>query len=317
MAPNVVKDTPIDALSTLDVSSIVNAKYLPLTHPQEEQQRIEEQQEQQQQEEEDNYVEGAHLKDESHPANSYWDWDEETSEQNKEAVIERIVAEDKIRDVLSVDHMIQNTIRANLKADDEEQTEDVQESTESYWEMPAPSDENATSSDVVEAQHARDASHPKNSYWDWPVMTEEDQKNAFLEQIVKEEKIRQLLSAQHMEDTMVANASNEDAEMIESNVNSDSYWTDKQQDECAQAPFHTYDDSHPHATYWEWETLTEQEKKQKLIAQIIKGEHIRQMLSATHLEDNLMRDSAHVDCIAGNQLQTAATAGGEQSYWEW
>mmetsp|Transcript_29282 Transcript_29282/g.44954 ORF Transcript_29282/g.44954 Transcript_29282/m.44954 type:complete len:316 (+) Transcript_29282:207-1154(+) len=315
MAPNVVKDTPIDALSTLDVSSIVNTKYLPLTHPQEEQQRIEEQEQEQQQQ--DNYVEGAHLKDESHPANSYWDWDEETSEQNKEAVIERIVAEDKIRDVLSVDHMIQNTIRSNLKADIEEQNEDVKESAESYWEMPAPSDENTTSSTFVQAQHARDVSHPKNSYWDWPVMTEEDQKNAFLEQIVKEEEIRQLLSAQHMEDTMVADTNNEDAEMIESNVNSDSYWNDTQQDECVQAPLHTYDDSHPHATYWEWETLTEQEKKQKLITQIIKGEKIRQMLSAAHLKENLLQDCAHIDHITDTQVQTAATVGGEQSYWEW
>jgi len=181
MAPNVVKDTPIDALSTLDVSSIVNAKYLPLTHPQEQQQRIEEQQQEQEQQE-DNYVEAPHLKDDTHPANSYWDWDDEPTQQNKDSVIERIVEEEKIRQVLSVDHMIQNTIRANLK-NEEEQTEMVEESADDYWEMPGDADENASSSPVVAAQHTLDASHPKNSYWDWTIMTEQDKKNASLNKL--------------------------------------------------------------------------------------------------------------------------------------
>ena len=55
----------------------------------------------------------------------------------------------------------------------------------------------------VEGHHVRDPTHPANNYWDWPNESKEESKQRLIDQIVLEEKCRQLLSIDHIQNVCV------------------------------------------------------------------------------------------------------------------
>jgi hypothetical protein len=129
----------------------------------------------------------------------------------KQATIDRILLEEKLREQFSADHMI----HANQRQE-EEKTEVHRETTDSddYWAMTTPND----LSDEVRAKHT------DSSYWDWQSKTKEETKDDMIQAILEEERIRQLFSVDHMVEKIQEEAAGLQKKKILLSQNDD-YWS--------------------------------------------------------------------------------------------
>jgi hypothetical protein len=148
---------------------------------------------------------------------SYWNW---PSKSEKDLIIERILEEERIRQVLSVDHISQNLRQESetLRQKEESKTNDA---TGEYWAMPSPAyipSEEArylTSGEHIEMNlrqagtkqaQKQDPAHVRasqSSYWDWP---EESKNERLIRSILEDERVRQMVQVDHIEKQLLAAA---------------------------------------------------------------------------------------------------------------
>mmetsp|Transcript_21162 Transcript_21162/g.29918 ORF Transcript_21162/g.29918 Transcript_21162/m.29918 type:complete len:311 (+) Transcript_21162:76-1008(+) len=309
MAPNRKNITHlVDSLEGLDVANVVQAKFLPLTHATEEFKHVQQKQvvlepriviepkveETKAEEKEEEYIVNNETQE------SYWDWEPEEEVSEKDQLIQQILKEEEIRQKLSSSRIEENLVKdaAESKEEDVEFVESA-ENSDDYWnEAPA----------VVTAQHLKDATHPKNNYWDWEDAQMEDKNKSMIDTILRDEAARQLLTVSHVEQTLMKAAPVvEDAKPTAAH---DSYWT---WDSACVAP-HVVDETHPRNNYWDWETKEEEEVQNGFVAAIMKEEKIRLMLTAEHVQEQLVKEAATV----GTAVETVVAEGAEDSasYWE-
>jgi hypothetical protein len=276
---------------------------------------------------------------------SYWDWEQPTDEEEKAKLIEKILKEEECRQAVSTDNIVANLIADSQKTSTGKTTtvygEETQE--EGYWDMPAPENDCGVPEEdmfsvahleklliaqfsksegkaMVEAPHVHDKSHPANSYWDWPSapITSQEKKEALLDQILKEESIRVLLSIGTIEQQLkqqsssCASPSSSSTESVTNPNNMEDkywYWESKTQEVAA----HVLDASHPNHEYWDFPSkpATEEEHKAALIQKILKEESIRQLLTSTHMEANETRQKPQ------SSIETISSPHVDDAYWRW
>ena len=171
----------------------------------------------------------------------------------KQAIIDRILLEEGLREQFSADHVIANLQKADEKTDLHRQPTD----SDDYWAMTTPKD---LSSDVRSKQ--TDA-----SYWDWPTKTKEEEKNDLIQAILEQERIRQIFSVDHI----VKNMQQEAAAV--------------QQKKESLRP--------QNDSYWAWDSKAEDDvpvDKEETIRQILQDEKLRLQFSVETLENKLIQE---------------------------
>jgi hypothetical protein len=132
------------------------------------------------------------------------------------------------------------------------------------------------------------------SYWDWPTRSPQEEKQAAIDDIMENERVRQLLAATHIVENTVRHSADV---TVTSNPSPESemYW----------------DWSIPQDNgYWNWPS-TQQEEKKLIIQNILNEERSWQQFSIQHIEANMRRESD-----MQNPIQVVASAGEESSYWD-
>jgi len=161
---------------------------------------------------------------------------------------------------------------------------------------------------TIHADHTRNPSHPTNSYWDWPSVDEaEKEKQDIIDTILEEEQARQLVSADHLEKSLQANAVESTSQTIYAQTTDADYWYDSN-DDCATVDKPTA----PQQSYWDWQTLSPQEEKQQAIDNIMDEERARQLFSIAHVVTNVIRQSAEVSTTHKHQASLQSDL-----YWQW
>jgi hypothetical protein len=168
---------------------------------------------------------------------SYWNW---PSKSEKDLIIERILEEERIRQVLSVDHISKNLSQESEKLRQQEESK-TNDATGDYWDMPSPagipSDEaryltsgehiemnlrKAAAKQAQKEQPAQVRAPPnQSSYWDWP---EESTKERLIRCILEDERVRQMVQVDHIEKQLVAAATTREEKATPLNPGSDAYW---------------------------------------------------------------------------------------------
>lgn len=334
MAPNRTELAGIiDALSTVDVNSLVETKYLPLTHPDEQaqhdQRQVKRQQEQQpdqhhlvqaheEQEEQEDEVESDHVTGpdvRKREEDTYWDWPEEaeeTEEEKRQKLIAKILAEEEARLAVST-----ATIEAGLLIDTQRRkdankheyvTAKDEDAVVDYWDMPLEQDPPVEENEVIQAPYVSDPDHPLASYWDWPAepASAADRKQAIIAKILEEENIRQSFMVENIERNLKHTASTNPVVADEEKAaSSDRYWA-----------WQTVDEADPNSSYWEWQNSTPGELRDRALRLILAEEQIRKELAVDHIEENLQKEAAN---FREREAETSSTAqkSGDYSYWAW
>eukprot|EP00980_Cylindrotheca_fusiformis_P013482 scaffold3437_cov113-Cylindrotheca_fusiformis.AAC.49 len=226
-------------------------------------------------------IQASHTKNMAYPNNSYWDWPGVDEEEAKEAIVEQ----EKVVDLFSAAHIEANLVKdkAEAKAD----TVYAASVDEEYWYVS--NDERATTD--------RPASTAQSQYWDWPTQTPDEKKQGAIDNVMEEERVRQLLTATRIVQNIVRHSANS-VVTSNSNLSSDRYWDWRAGDVCEND------------TYWNWPSS--QEDLNKLLIQIILNEEsLRHQFSIQHLESTLLATSA-----LEKPAQVVASTGAGSAYWD-
>jgi hypothetical protein len=175
---------------------------------------------------------------------------------------------------------------------------------------------------IIKAPHSQDPSHPNNLYWDW-LSVEEDaagtKKQEIIDSILNDERIRLMLSAEHMERTLAVSVLEikNQAEIVRAQTIDDAYWYDN--NKICQ----TSKDA-----YWVWQSLTKEEVKQRTINSILEEDRCRQLLSTARIVDNIVILSIFYEVLMESneslahsfvvkQHQEILANRVSRSYWDW
>ena len=137
---------------------------------------------------------------------------------------------------------------------------------------------------------------------------------------MQEEEARQLLSIEHLEETLRSNLGNEKKNenvIIVSPTAScnDDYWAEGNDCMGDVSMMPTLDQQ----LYWYWPTLTPEEEKQRVIDTILQEERCRELLSVEHLEETISRQPT-VLSSQESSVEPESNDGTESSdmpYWDW
>lgn len=213
---------------------------------------------------------------------SYWEW-----------------SEAKV-DVLSVANIEKNLIQAKLSANVPATCQGG--AHDDYWsegvvaETKSVDDGDDVTSPVQEVVGA--------SYWDWPA--DQDMSKTTIENILAEEKAYQVVSGSAIEENLVnmSRSSETDSEgKACTAAANDAYWAWEEPVVAA----HVNDDTHPAASYWDWDTEPISEGDSKVVQDIKEYEAARQILSVDHIQRNLQSQAASY----GHCEQAS------DNYWSW
>merc|ERR1712113_309855 len=255
----------------------------------------------------------AHVKDKTHPLNSYWDWTSAPSskEEMKAALMKQILNDEAIRVSLSIGSIEQNLkqcISEEKSNTDNMSSADLKEAN-NYWYW-------ADTTTFKEAPHVQDPSHPNHEYWNFPSKpaTDAEHKAALIQKILEEESIRQLLSTDHIirnESNINKSSPQEEDNIITSNDAVDeSYWNWSHLSETITAP-HVNDCTHPRHSYWD-ERSEPVDEKAAIIAKILEEESIRQSLTVERIETSMKSQSLKMQYCESQQVEEK-----NSSYWDW
>lgn len=258
-----------------------------------------------------------------HPNNAYWDWPSEAvlESEKRSNLIASIVLEEAIRQKLSIASITDIEVQASSKNQQVQDSDNYSPNVESasmedvsvdYWSWNADEEEakkqEEKSEDVV-APHVHDASHPNHAYWDFPsqVNGPEDLKKQLIDKILKDERIRDILSS---------------AAVTEREIN---FHRSRQQQRAnkntatmREIPAPKSVLSSVPADYWDFSseegflTLVTSEKQQ-LINKILKEEEQRYVLSTENIENNL---NVHEHNVGATQ-QSQSDSSPITPYWDW
>merc|ERR1712038_1359713 len=253
----------------------------------------------------DQVMTAAHVNDASHPNHAYWDHPSDTlSPKDRQAqLLQSILKSEAIRNLLSVEHVSQverlNSVItvSGKQVQHEFYSQDV---SDKYW--------NTTVEQVEEASHVQDGTHPNHAYWDesTTAAAATDEKQALIEQILKEERLRNLVSTDFIVQTELESS-------------------------CATTTTPTPTISSPSSPesqdYWiqpnQISTEVMQElSKQDLIQRIVQEEKDRYLVSTDCMVQQLVKDSQELGTAAAAVSSVAATSSpcvvnADCSYWDW
>lgn len=241
-------------------------------------------------------IESATSSDPSHPRNSYWDWpcQSQSHEEQKAIIITAILKDERIRQILSTENITRNEQHKPVSSLAPQITHMhySPDHSDDYWKW------DAEEKKEVVANHVDDASHPYQSYWDFPSKptTAKDVRQELIDQILKEEKIRQILSATTIQTSQ------------DKNTNSTTTYV------CAS---HTQDPSDPAHRYWDFPS-TEEEK-----ASLMEIEENERILSADHMVTKLIqhRDSSNLEVLStptSTEMKSEEKTDDQScNYWDW
>lgn len=240
----------------------------------------------------------------SHPNNSYWDWPSEPvlESEKKSNLIASIILEEAIRKKLSIDHItdIETSNKQTTPSQQIEASSAQANVSVDYWNWSA---EEQNNHEIV-APHVHDASHPNNAYWDFPSKpcNPEDLKKQLIDKILNEERIRNILSSEAVEEREV-------------NYHRHSREGHKKSDIVA---LESALQSVP-SNYWDFNPVTEDlvslvsRQKQELINRILKEEKQRFVLSTENIENNLRSST----CKGRVETAIETPSPTVESYWDW
>lgn len=236
----------------------------------------------------------------NHPNNAYWDWPSEPTleSEKKAALIASVLMEESIRQKLSIDSITNNEVSNKVKESPQQVVASENVSTD-YWFW---NSEEETKEEVV-APHVNDPSHPNHAYWDYPSgptnAVEERQK--VIDDILKEDRIRELLSSKTTEEREVNFHRSKQA-------NKDHYSAPKHQLESIPE------------NYWDFNASSGNDlisvlsqDKQALINRILKEEQMRYIVSTENIENHLVASKEGLEEIEGTLESVDVSA----SYWDW
>jgi hypothetical protein len=213
MPPNRKGSTDLaEGISNLNIASFVTTtKYQPLTQPQVNDQVVEE-------------IQG---KSDSVPAVSYWDWPAADANSPKEAVVENILEEERIRQLFSVNRIASNFIAAAEKAASlKEDTVAVvsPKETDDYWFTPEEdhTEEDIASqcADTTSEQAIGVEAEPPQNYWDFPAFKARER---VAQAVMEKERIRQMFTVNHIQERMMEQGS-QTLESAHLEATNDTYW---------------------------------------------------------------------------------------------
>merc|ERR1712232_470709 len=129
-----------------------------------------------------------------------------------------------------------------------------------------------------------------------------------IDNILRDEKARQLVSVDRIEHNIDATATSTNNNKSAADPSSDRYWswngnelTERKTDK-----------------YWGWETQSQEEMKKEAIEYILREELIRQKLSSENIMDAIKEQLQLPEKEPTIIRAAAATAGaGSSSYWDW
>ena len=257
-------------------------------------------------------VTAAHVKDKTHPLSSYWDWPSAPSskEEMKAALMKQILDEEAIRVSLmigSIEDNLKRSMSAEKSTTDNVSSTDMKE-TNKYWYW-------ADTKTFDEAPHMQDPSHPNHEYWNFPSKpaTDAERKAALIQQILKEESIRQLLSTDRIirnETTINKSSTRAEEDIITpSDTVDEAYWNWNHESETITAP-HVNDCTHPRHSYWD-ERSEPVDEKAAIIAKILEEESIRQSLKVERIESSIKSQPLKMQCCESHEEEK------DSSYWDW
>ena len=183
---------------------------------------------------------------------------------------------------------------------------------------------------VVVAPHVHDPTHPHYNYWDWDTSPQatnyEAKRRALIEQILEEERAREMTSAGHVIKTILerAQAANSANASTSSTANDadESYWsfTPRSTDpaDTIHAP-HARDPNHPLADYWTWDTSPKSadEQRQVLIDWILREEAARQATCMDAVVQELIQSASASNVGTGNKTAVEESKESAEGYWDW
>ena len=145
----------------------------------------------------------------------------------------------------------------------------------------------------------------EESYWDWPTADANSPKEGIVENILEDERIRQLFSVNRIASNLIAAA--EKAALLEedtvavvgSTKETDDYWFTPEEDhakediasQCADTASEpaTGAAADPPQNYWDFPAFKGQER----VAQaVMEKERIRQMFTANHIQERMMEQGS-------------------------
>mmetsp|Transcript_2332 Transcript_2332/g.3180 ORF Transcript_2332/g.3180 Transcript_2332/m.3180 type:complete len:205 (+) Transcript_2332:60-674(+) len=158
------------------------------------------------------------------------------------------------------------------------------------------------------------------SYWDWP-----DESDALIDQIQKDEQIRQLFSAGHIEENLVNESkmrSNKSSSGEETKGEFDDYWNspapdhDEEEEAAIEPqqpvshPISKQNESRVSASYWNYPSVSA-EQKEAMIQLVLEEHRARGLTSVEFYETTLVQNlpAAHEQVV---QALNAAS----DSYWD-
>lgn len=244
-----------------------------------------------------------------HPNNAYWDWPSEPvlESEKKASLIASILLEESIRERLSIDSITNNEVsnksedRPSSMSSSSPQVEEQSENVSSdYWYWSAQEE----AKEEVVAPHVHDPSHPNHAYWDFPSepTNAEDLRQKIIDNILKEERIRQILSTKATEEREV------------------NYHQQKEGKKEYCSACRSELDSMPE-NYWDFNASSESglsllsNDKQALINRILREEQLRYILSTENIESHLVTSSKKGSPEAVRSNVDSGTV--STSYWDW
>lgn len=258
-------------------------------------------------------VTAAHVRDKTHPLNSYWDWTSAPSNKDemKAVLMKQILNEEAIRVSLTVESIEENLKRcmSGEKSNTDNMSFADLKEVNNYWYW-------ADTTTFEEASHVQDPSHPSHEYWDFPSKpaTDAERKAALIKQILKEESFRQLLSTDHIirNETVINKSSTctqEDNMISRNGAVDEAYWNWNYLSETVTAP-HVNDCTHPRQSYWD-ERSEPVDEKAAMIAKILEEESIRQSLTVERIESSIKSQALKMAyCESHEEVK-------DSSYWDW
>jgi hypothetical protein len=155
------------------------------------------------------------------------------------------------------------------------------------------------------------AGHTEDSPWDW--QSEPESRQCVIDRIRHEEKIRQLLSVTHLEESAKQTRPRTQDGIRSNNkkIVDDDYWFMPPEERDGRVVYSTQSEL---SFYWDWPSHTKQEEKDLTIQSILMDERCRQLVSMDHIEKNLTKQAA---IMATAPLANPHLNPENDAYWDW
>lgn len=217
---------------------------------------------------------------------SYWDWPADTQE------------EEKIDALFSTARIEANLIHDGKKYESSNGTQVV--AHDDYWAE----NSHALADDDDDVRSTK-PQHESDAYWLWPANRN----------LHKEQHAERLTSTSHIESNLGAFQIPPQSSSSSTKQQHDIYWKWSAEPSRQQRKQHLQQSSQS-ADYWTWNTFTKEEETQQLIQSILQYEKARHLLTADHIEKQLVAAAASAE-KKKSAVAAASPPVPSGGYWDW